>query len=105
MCVLVNLSEYVYVSLSTCACVCVCVCDGTIVPGFSGPLSTSSMRMREDLIIYTGKRHKDTGKPSRFFITFCKHSVTFVHVRNQIQKVVDNEPENPGRWHIKHLYI
>ena len=50
----------------------------------------SSMRMREDFKIYTGKRHEDTGKPSKILVTFCKCSkisVTFAHVRNQIQKV------------------
>ena len=60
------------------------------------------MRMREDLKIYTGKRHEDTGKPSKFLVTFCKHSkisVTFAHVPNQIQKVMDNGPENPGNDH------
>ena len=55
------------------------------LPGFSGPLSTSSMRMRKDLKIYTGKRHEDTGKPSKI-------SVTFAHVRNQIQRSWTTEP-------------
>ena len=71
------------------------ICSG---PGFSGLLSTSSMRMREDLKVYTGKRHKDTGKPSKILVTFCKHSkisVTLAHVRNQIQKAMDNRPEIP----------
>ena len=57
------------------------------------------MRMREDLKIYTGKCHEDTGKPSKILVALCKCSkisVTFAHVRNQIQKVMDNGPENPG---------
>ncbi len=60
------------------------------------------------LKIYTGKRYEDTGKHLKFLLTFCKRSkilVTFVHVRNHIQKVVDNGPENPGRACTHTLYL
>ena len=80
-------------------CACALRAERGTLPGFSGLLSTSSMRMREGLKIYTGKRHEDSGKHLKFLLTFCKRSkilITFVHVQNQIQKVVDNGPENPG---------
>ena len=66
--------------------------------------------MREDLKIYTDKRHEDTGINSNFLATFeslyrltsqghghkFKILATFAHVWNYIQMVVDNGPENPG---------
>ena len=48
------------------------------VPGFSGPLSTSSVRMRKNLKIYTDERHDYAGEDSKF-------TVIFAHVWNGIQ--------------------
>ena len=56
------------------------------------------MRMREDLKIYTGSVTRIRANLQKFWLLRSKLSVTFAHVRNQIQKVMDNGPENPVTW-------
>ncbi len=95
-------------SLSTSRVIATVISNLELIPGFLGPLSTSSMRIHEGLKIYTGKRHEDMGKHLKVFPYFCKRSkilVTFAHVRNHIQKVVDNGFENPSRACTHTLYL
>ena len=43
--------------------------NNVVIPG---PLSTFNVRVREDLKIYTNKRHSDMGKYSTFWLLFLQ---------------------------------